>query len=246
MATNKLLILLLLFFSGCQFAVRKANSYYHPNFHCESGKGRRDMNSLQFEKFMNVFWNPVKSRYDEENKIQKSAKNVIVGNSLIHLFTPDLMNREFPGKSIVNRGIGGDMTDLLAERIESNVLSLNPSTVILEIGGNDMIGGKCLGYIENNVKKIIEIIHRKNPETKIIFITVPPTRITELNEVVPVYNLFLYSLTLKKNITVLDIWTPMRETDSPTIRSEFTRFGDKIHFNEKGYKIIGDLLRPYL
>lgn len=246
MINNKLILLSILLLVNCNYAVRSNYFYFNSSFECKAEIGRKDIVQNNFKKYI-ANWNIVKSGYTELNKKIKQADTVIVGDSLIYFFTPELLKREFPKIAIAGRGIGGDMTDLLLDRLEDNVISLHPSTIILEIGGNDLIAGKCLSYIEKNVAKLISKIRLSLPSARIIFITVPPTSVPSLNAIVPVYDLFLYSLMKKyKDIVVLDLWEDMRAADRPEIKQEFTIPGDKIHFNEKGYGVVGKLLRPYL
>ncbi|MBE7412115.1 MAG: GDSL-type esterase/lipase family protein [Leptospiraceae bacterium] len=219
-------------------------NYYSTEFQCSDKSGWHD--AAKFEAFHTI-WNLVRATYREENKKIKNSDVVIVGNSLVHLFLPELVKQEFPGVSIVQRGIGGDMSDLLIERISDNVLNLNPKTIIIEIGGNDLINGKCLSYLEKNILTLIEKIRKEGPAVKIIFISVPPTKNISLNSIVPVYNLFLSGLPKKfSSLYFVDAWSEMREKDLPIIKEEFTRPGDKIHFNEKGYGVWGRLIRPLL
>lgn len=187
-------------------------------------------------------------KYSQDNKQVISAKTVIVGNSLVHLFTPELMEKELPNRNVVNRGIGGDMTETLLLRIDEDVLVLNPSTVVIEIGGNDLIQGKCLSRIQTNVHSLVAKIRSRLPRARIIFISVPPTDVRHLNAIVPVYNQFLATLPNEyPNLVYVDTWNGMRDENLPTIRRDMLREGrDKIHFNEKGYSIWGKMLRPLL
>ncbi|MDD6022575.1 MAG: hypothetical protein PUB94_08045 [Oscillospiraceae bacterium] len=54
---------------------------------------------------------------------------------------------------IYNRGIGGDTTNRLIERLEKNVLCLKPSQLVLLIGTNDFGRGADCEYVFENIKK---------------------------------------------------------------------------------------------
>ncbi|MCB1191106.1 MAG: lipase [Leptospiraceae bacterium] len=235
-------LIVLVLFSCSNFQKIPKSGYFYPEFQCLKGEGWKNK-----EKY-NVYiknWNLFRNLYNKKNGETGQAKTVIVGNSLVHAFSDSLIEREFPGKGVVGRGIGGDMSDLLLKRIQENVLSLNPQTIIIEIGGNDLIQGKCLSYIKSNVLQLIERIRLNNPDTKIILTSVPPTRVMELNAISPIYNSFLSRLPEQfYNLYYVDLWRDMMETDKPIIKKEYSF--DNIHFNEKGYKLWGKLLRPYL
>jgi lysophospholipase L1-like esterase len=246
-------LLVIILLGGCKtlgmnpFRKTQKNSffnYHEKKFQCHHGSGIRDPD--QFKLYKDKIWNPVRDSYNLDNKTKISSDIVIVGNSLIHIFEDRLLKQEFPNLNIVGRGIGGDTTELLRERFESNVLSLNPKTIIIEIGGNDLIYGKCLSTIQENISNIISDIQSYDPKIKIIILSLPPTLSTELNSIVPTYNLFLIKLAKSKNLEYIDLWNEMRDPDSPIIKQEYIRPFDTIHFNENGYRLIGRLLRPIL
>ncbi|MCC5814916.1 MAG: lipase [Leptospira sp.] len=221
------------------------NNYHSSRFECYDSEGWRD--SDKFKRYLNL-WTAMRYQYGQENSKVRNAKTVITGNSLVHLFTPELMEQELPSRNVINRGIGGDMTETLLLRLDDDVLSLNPSTVVIEIGGNDLIQGKCLSRIQNNVHSIVSKIRSRLPRARIIFISVPPTDVKNLNAIVPVYNQFLATLPNQyPNLIYVDTWNDMRDENLPTIRRDMLREGrDKIHFNEKGYSVWGKMLRPLL
>ncbi|GBF42641.1 lipase/phospolipase [Leptospira ellinghausenii] len=220
--------------------------YFDSNFQCFAEPGWRD--DVNFKKYIEKAWLPTRLLYAEDNTKIKHSEIVFTGDSLVHLFLPELMVKEFPGKSVTNRGIGGDMTETLLTRIDEDVLRLEPKTVVIEIGGNDFIQGKCLSLVQNNLLMIIKKIHSHNHQTRIFLIAVPPTRVKELNQIVPVYNLFLNQVArTTQNVEYIEVWDIMRKPDAPTLSEEFIRpNGDSLHFNEKGYELWGKKLRPYL
>jgi lysophospholipase L1-like esterase len=240
------LLLLVIFYSNCSLVIKNNYSNYHsPNFICSEKPGW-DRNPKGFQNYL-LAWRTLKEKYNNSNKNTKTSKIVFVGNSLIQLFTDELLSKEFPGMDIQNRGIGGDTTYLLLERLEENVISLKPQIIVLEIGGNDLIQGKCISYIEDNFKKIVRLIQTQLPETRIILMSVPPTSVPDLNSIVPIYNTTLLNVANQsKNITYIEVWSEMRDKNSPSIKKELTRERDKIHFNELGYSTWGKLIRPYL
>ncbi|MDX1957034.1 MAG: GDSL-type esterase/lipase family protein [Leptospiraceae bacterium] len=238
-------VLLLFCLITCTTQKRKFYSnYFNPDFQCSS------VEELEDKRFYSKHlegWNLAKTIYEKENLQLGSVSNVIVGDSIVALFSKEQLNKEFPGLSIVTRGIAGDTSFTLLKRLEENVFNLKPKSIIVHIGGNDLMFGKCISVIESNILQLVKRIKLYNPSTKIYFVSAPPTRASELNSIIPTYNLFLLQLALSdKDIFYIDSWSEMREKDSPQIRAEFYRDSDFIHFNEKGYEVLGRLLRPYL
>ena len=200
-----------------------------------------------FEKnYQNYFL--LRAKYKEENLKLGKKDIVFAGNSIAMFFADHLVAKEISANlNYANRGIGGDLTDLLLERLDETVLALSPKIIVMDIGGLDLFFGKCLSYIENNFIQIIEAVRKKLPATKIVFFSIPPTQITEMNQIAPLLNTFISHLPEKyKNVYYLDVWPEMREKDYPVIRKEFTIPKDTIHFNEKGYEVWGKLLKPIL
>ncbi|MGJ4751006.1 GDSL-type esterase/lipase family protein [Leptospira kmetyi] len=234
---------LLFLFSSCSYLIKKSyTDYTSSNFECWAGVGYRS--SEKFEQYRNL-WSTMRKIYREENQRIKTANVVFVGNSLIQLFPNEILSKEFPGA--VNRGIGGDMTELLLERLEEDVVVLNPKAIVLEIGGNDLIQGKCLYLIENNLVRILDKLNKSLPNTKIVILGIPPVRTQSLNSISPVINLTWVSIAQSyKNVVFLDNWQWLREKDRPALRPEFWLEQDKIHLNENAYKIWVDKLKPIL
>jgi lysophospholipase L1-like esterase len=222
-------------------------NYHSDSFECTTEPITR--NPDRFQQYLDIGWNPYREKYRNENLSINKADIVIVGDSLVHMYHyPDnsVFNKQFPNTNIVGRGIGGDTTGLLLSRIYENVLVLKPQTIIIEIGGNDLIFGICLSTIEDNIRKIIQIIQEKSPGTRIIFLSIPPVENSTLNSISPVYNLFLRTLTEEySNIYYIELWKYMRQNDSPRLKPEYG-FGDKIHLNQQAYQLWGEILRPYI
>ena len=79
-------------------------------------------------------------------------------------------------QTVYNMGVGGQNTLELLERVERDVLALNPDLVILYVGANDMLNHKgnkiiSLDSFEANLQKLVNIITAK---CEMIILTVPP------------------------------------------------------------------------
>jgi lysophospholipase L1-like esterase len=236
------LIAFCLFLVGCKSA--PTSRYFDQSFECNDIAGYK--NQDDYTVYLSN-WQKARDYFRIENTTKPKSDIVFVGNSLIMLFHKSHLDREFPNKEIANRGIGGDMTDLLLERIEKDALVLEPKVIVLEIGGNDLIQKKCLPRIESNIIKIHNLIARKLPKTKVIHMGIPPTRAAELNMISPVLNAFLSSLPSQyPNVIFVDTWSVMRDSRNPILGEEYEIPGDLIHFNDKGYEVWGKLIRRYL
>jgi lysophospholipase L1-like esterase len=64
--------------------------------------------------------------------------------------------------TVINQGISGDTTQQLLDRINRDVLSFQPSMVIITIGGNDASKGISLSQYIENLQYICSIIQENN------------------------------------------------------------------------------------
>lgn len=101
------------------------------------------------------------------NRVSKKGGIVFVGDSLTENYN---VYEYFKGYDVYNRGIGGDTTVGLLNRMDESIFELSPKIVILLIGINDfeLVEGSNSLTISNNIKKIISLIKEKSSETKII------------------------------------------------------------------------------
>ena len=81
----------------------------------------------------------------------------------------------FPNRPVRNRGIGGDRTKGILNRIHQ-VTSGKPSQVFLLIGTNDVSFGETDETIVDNIVTIIERITDESPETQVFVQSILPRR----------------------------------------------------------------------
>ena len=79
----------------------------------------------------------------------------------------------FHDLSIKNRGISGDVTQGVLDRL-GEVVESNPKKIFLMIGVNDLAAGKTEKEIVSNIKKIIKNIQKKSPATEIYLESILP------------------------------------------------------------------------
>ena len=94
-------------------------------------------------------------------------KIVFLGNSITE--SGGDWNKRFGTKNIVNRGIGGDITEGVIVRIQE-IIHFKPLAVFLLIGINDIFNSDkpnrdkiTESYVANNILKISKIISRESP-----------------------------------------------------------------------------------
>ena len=85
----------------------------------------------------------------------------------------------FPGIKTANRGISGDTSRGVLIRLKEDVLSLNPSGVVLLIGTNDLEERAEPETIAGNVKLIITALRQLNPTMPVVLCEVLPSSVTK-------------------------------------------------------------------
>lgn len=106
----------------------------------------------------------------------KKGQIVLAGDSITEFYNMEFFDvyTAKTGKLVYNRGISGDTSNRLLERFEKNVLDLEPTTIALLIGTNDLNAGAKIGFTLENVEKIIRLSKEKCPGVNIILEAVYP------------------------------------------------------------------------
>ena len=89
---------------------------------------------------------------------------VFFGDSLTEMY--DL--QEYYDFPTLNRGISGDVTSHMLERLEDNVLVTEPSVLVLLGGANDLGHGGTPQSLSANLRQIITAVQAELPDCKII------------------------------------------------------------------------------
>jgi len=164
---------------------------------------------------------------------QKPGGIVFLGDSITEQFPLD---RAFPQKNVINRGIGGDRIEGVAERLDVSVNDLSPSRVYLMIGVNDILFtqsvpvsslGKLYGDLLVRMK-------RSAPNTAIMVQSVLPVsgNFAKSNPRIVELNTLIKNLSEKEGIPYIDLHSRMTNYKGE-LRDEFTF--DGVHLTLEGY-----------
>lgn len=180
-------------------------------------------------------------------------QTVLLGDSITDFFNWYELFYDFSKVScqaVYNRGISGDTTDRLLERLDDNVLSINPKNIVLLIGTNDIGRGLPLSMSVENVSKIIEITKEKCPDVNFILQAVYPINRgmrdkfeKRSNEKIELMNKEFIKLSEKYGCVWLDITDKLKD-ETGNLKKEYTY--DGLHLNVKAYKIVTENVIPLL
>jgi len=150
----------------------------------------------------------------------------------------------FAGMKLANRGIGGDTTRGMLIRLQEDVLSLNPSAIVMLMGTNDLEVGLEPELIGRNFQKIIAAIKAHSKTTPVILCRVFPSSASKKRPSDKIQQVNAsYEATVKGDpqITVVDTWTLFATAEGD---ANPKLFPDLLHLNAEGYQTWASALQP--
>lgn len=191
--------------------------------------------------------------YYSERRLQFSREPVVkgsivmIGNSMIEHGEWRKLLRD---STVINRGIGGDNTFGVLERLD-DVLVLEPSKIIMEIGINDVSQGIPVDVIAANIVSIVRRIHEVLPNTRIAVVSLLPTNDDVRNEYPDAYG--KNHLSAEVNVLIKQVAAADFEfinlsdvlSDNAGQLDRKYAMPDGLHLNEKGYELFAEAMRMF-
>jgi lysophospholipase L1-like esterase len=175
---------------------------------------------------------------------KKQGSVVFAGDSL----TGGWRNLEqaFPGLSVANRGVGGDVSRGLLFRFKEDVLALNPTGIVLLIGSADLSTGQANSITVGNLALMLKMARAYSAHVPIVLCTIPPRnnpqapvpaqQIADLNQRIK------QLATQFEHVAVLDLF-PLLAKDDGSINELYFN-ADRLHLNEAGYRVWLSAIKP--
>jgi len=116
-------------------------------------------------------WMPINRKSFWDQRATSQGKIVFVGDSIVGGWKLD---KDFPGKPVINRGVGGDTSRGLLFRFQEDVLDLHPKAIVIEIGANDITADGQVPGIISNYNALLDMAQKANPDTPILILSVNP------------------------------------------------------------------------
>ena len=166
---------------------------------------------------------------------------VFLGNSLTEKGGD--WGKRLNNPTIKNRGIAGDVTDGVLQRL-NEIWYYKPTAVFILIGINDMFNDSLSAkYIADNDIKIAEIIDKKSPQTKLYMQTILPTANHNLVAKIKIVNDKLKSNASQMTYSLIDLHSFFAD-ENDLIKKELTN--DGVHLTEEGYNLWVSVVGKYL
>ena len=187
----------------------------------------------------------------------KNGQTVLLGDSITELFNSYELFFAFSqkyGQAVYNRGISGDTSDRLLERLKCNALNLEPRNLVLLIGTNDL--GVCLpqAFIVENIREALKMTRALCPNTNIVLQAVyPVNRHLSLaarqmvgkrrNKDIAALNAVLREVAVQYGAIWLDLTEALADKKG-RLSAEYTF--DGLHLNAQGFAVAAKKIIPCL
>lgn len=190
-------------------------------------------------------------------KYAQQGQTVLFGDSITEIFNSYELFYAFSQTSkqaVYNRGISGDTSDRLLERLECNALNINPKNLVILIGTNDIDIGLPTEYTLNNIKEILQRTQTLCPNTNIVLQAIYPVNShlsiiakqmvsKRSNKKILAINEELHKIALESNVQWLDL-TNVLSDEKGRLAKEYCY--DGLHLNAQGFEIVSENIIPLL
>lgn len=191
-------------------------------------------------KEMEAFWefyNGKLATFEKENEEYKSkdVDVVFLGDSLTDGYD---VKRFYPEYVVLNRGISGDTTVWLEERLDVSLYAVQPKVAVMLIGANNM--DKML----ENYESILKSFKENAPNTKIVLLSLTSMsgEWGKKNQLAAYNNVQIKMYAEIYGYEYVDLYSALLNLETGEIYDEYTTDGG--HLTEKGYEVLTAKIKP--
>lgn len=198
------------------------------------------------ERKYSIYWERRASLFES---LPTSKKDIIfLGNSI----TDGAEWAEiFDNPRVKNRGISGDITSGILDRLDP-IVKGKPAKLFLLIGINDVSRGISVDSIVGNIRLILERIELESPKTRIYLQSVLPVNDAFDNfkkhasrwAMVPEINVELKKLASEKQLTYIDLFSHFTDDSGAKLNPDYTN--DGLHLMGEGYLKWKELIESHV
>lgn len=191
-------------------------------------KSKEDMD--EWNRAMKSYYYHRKSQFDILPKTENAI--IFLGNSITDQAE---WNELFSNPNVLNRGIGGDDTEGILNRLDQ-ITRVKPDKIFMMIGTNDLAYGKKPGEIIDNYALIVRRIMEASPSTKIYLQSILPTNdelhIDRQNSDIEIINMGIKRIAEVNGLTYIDLYSKFKD-EKGNLNPEYSM--DGLHLNGEGY-----------
>ena len=191
-------------------------------------------------------WEKEIAAYEAKDREKMPAKGgvLFVGASSIRMWNS--LEKDFPEHNVINRGFGGSQIADSTHFAERIIFPYEPKMIFLRAGGNDIHAGKAVQAVFEDFKQFVAKVKGKLPESDIVYISMSPAparweereKNKQLNAMIEA---FCKETPRLKYVETYDMTL---NSDGSAREELFVK--DRLHFNEEGYKLMAERVRPFL
>jgi len=209
-------------------------------------KGKKIGASEFFKLIANFGYQSKVNAFRTQNKHVPLGGVVFLGDSITQDYN---VYEAFPGHLVYNRGIGGDTTEGVLNRLDVSVFELKPKAVVMLIGTNDFALLKSsVEEVFERIRIIVETIKEKLPTCQVIVQSVYPvnetldkmTVLPRNNHDIDILNSMLQTLNA---ITYVDVSSHLKD-EHHRFKEIYTLEG--LHVSPLGYEVVSHILSTIL
>ena len=147
----------------------------------------------------------------------------------------------YPQYVTANRGIGGDTTFGVEERLQISLFDLKPKVVVMLIGANNM------DTMFQNYESILQSLKENLPESKIVLCSLTAMggeHWGRKNQLAAYNNVSIKLLAQKYGYTYVDLYSALYDVSIGEVYEGYTVDGG--HFTHEGYTVVTAQITPVL
>ena len=189
---------------------------------------------------MDEFWEFYNGKLDTFEKENEEYKNkdvdvVFLGDSLTDGYD---VKRFYPEYVVLNRGISGDTSVWLEERLDVSLYAVQPKVAVMLIGANNM--DKML----ENYESILKSFKENAPNTKIVLLSLTSMsgEWGKKNQLAAYNNVQIKMYSEIYGYEYVDLYSALLNLQTGEIYDEYTTDGG--HLTEKGYEVLTAQIKP--
>lgn len=191
-------------------------------------------------------WKGAIVAFEKSDRLRPPPRHAVlfVGSSTVALWKS--LARDFPGVPVINRGFGGCKISDIGRYAGRIIFPYTPSKIFLRAGTNDLHAGKTPAQVFGDFKALAESIRAELPGTGLYYIALSPTisRRSETAATARLNTMIRAYAARSPHCQYIDAW-PVTLDARGNLRDDLF-LPDKLHLNERGYKILAERIRPYL
>lgn len=182
------------------------------------------------------------------SKLTITPKDIVfIGNSITNGAE---WNELFPRKRVKNRGISGDTSEGVYDRLDP-VVKGKPAKIFILIGINDISRGIEVETIVQNMKRIVEKIQTELPKTKIYIQSILPVNPDfgmfkghQKPQLIKEINQQYQNIAKEYKVNYINLYPHFLEEGTDRMNEKYTN--DGLHLLGEGYLLWSEIIKQYL